>query len=525
MKKSSTLLLLGLCAAGLLSGFAARRLTWQQVSLPASHGTAGKPAKTPPAVAPANSTPPVNVAIPRVRSTDTLETLAALDDGTLYRRLAHWLMDASEQDIAAYWESHRGKKRGNDIAELIFIHWTRLNPLEAIGAVAGSKDESYAWRAWACHDPQGSLAAAVAAGPEQVKNVAAGIGEFHPEWLRANLDRIPESARADALSKLAKWEDNGNPLETLEFLKKYGSGLDLGALKALIRKDPFAAFDWLKENPGTQGHQYDRNGNRYMPMDVLFTTMVEERPDELERLAARTPSGELKRKMESALFGNLLKADPEAAIQQAASTESPRIAAERFAAVGLGLVTTDPEKAMEIARRLFAIYPDALEFVDIIDYPNGSNHRSTSIPGAQKLMDALLAHDPAEVLEASVLPADQSSDVPARFYRLAHQWARHDPAAYSNWVNRQFDPNIRDSASGVMINQLQDKHLYAEAARWAMTSEKTRAINLSNLFRTWKTENSDEALKWLESSGLSEAEKIKLNAPPTANPCMFQIEK
>ena len=530
MKKSPFFLLLGLCGAGLFSGIAVRRLT-HGPPLPAVAPAANRleirtttAQETAEATASSKSKPPAP-AISRRRSTETVESLLAPDDGTLYARLAHWLIDASEQDIAAYWAGYQKGGRTNDLTDLIFINWIRLNPREAIAAVAGSKDESRAWRAWACHDPQGSLAAAIAAGPEQVYSVAAGIGEFQPAWLRANLDLIPESARAGALSALTRWEDDGDPLETLEFLKRHRSEVDLGTLKALIRKDPFAALDWLQENPGIQTRQFDRNGNRYLPMDVLFTTMGEEHPDELERLAARTPSGELKRKMESALFGKLLTTDPEAAIQQAGSTESPRIAAERFAAVGLSLAKTDPEKAMEIARRLFAVCPDALDFADNIEFPNGYNSRSASIPGAQELMDALLAHDPAKVLEASVLPADQSSGVPARFYGLAHQWARHDPAAYSNWVNRQFDSNIRDSATGVMINQLQDGHQYAEAARWAMTSENTRAINLPNLFRIWKTENSDEALKWLESSGLPEAEKIKLNAPPTANPHMFQIRQ
>src|SRR5687768_6902174 len=43
---------------------------------------------------------------PLPRSTDTVETLLQLDRGPLYARLGLWLLDASEEDMTAFWEGY-----------------------------------------------------------------------------------------------------------------------------------------------------------------------------------------------------------------------------------------------------------------------------------------------------------------------------------------------------------------------------------------------------------------------------------
>ena len=514
--KSSSLLLPALCAAGLLSGFAARRLATghpgsapgRDAAGPAAGDAAGKISAAPALT----GTQPGQAETPPRHSTDTLETLAALDDGTLYGRLAAWLMDASEQDLAAYWESYRGKKKRNsDIAGLVFINWTRLSPRNAIAAVAGSKDEHFAWWAWASHDPQGSLAAAIAANPERVENVASGIGEFHPGWLRDHLNQIPEAARGNAISGLRKWSDGENPLEALRFLKEnaqgYDHGFDPGTFKALVRNDPWAAFDWIKENPALQTNRY---GSGNGPMEILIATMSAEHPDDLERLAVRTPSGELKRKMEAALFENLLATDPAAALEQAKATDVPLIAAERLAKIGLSLVKSDPEQAFEMAKSIFAANPGKLNSETSIEYPNWGSSWGGSASAADELMSALLAKDPARI----VAMAAQQGKAPATsqaFSNLASQWANQDLAGYTNWVNGQADPAIRDPAANFVISQLTELGQFSEATEWAMGSEKMRSSGyLSNILYHWKNADPEEATRWLESADLPAAEKTRL---------------
>ncbi len=510
MKKSTFPLVLGLGAAGFLAGFAGKRLI---TSPPAS--TVGEVARNSPAnrdnagdstessLAPAAKGTKAQPAKPStLRSSDTLESLAALDNDSLYSRLALWMMDASEEEIAAYWATAKDKDRSNDITDLIFVNWTRLDPRAAIAAVAGTGNEHYAWWAWACHDPKGALAAAIAANPDRVNNVAWGIGEFHADWLRKNLDQIPESGRYNALSGLSKWDDTDNPEEILELLKMNGNRFNPGIFGTLIRKDPWAAFDWIKQNESTIASQYGSTNNA---MDMLVKSMGESQPEALQRLADQTPSGEAKRKMEAVLFENLLKTDPDAALEQATSTQAPRIAAERLAAVGLSFAETDPAKALELTQKMLAIYPGALSGTTWIKYPNGASGSGSEIKSVQELVNGLMDKDPAKVLELTP-PQAGNDGHESTFSNLASRWAKQDLVAYTNWVNQQNDPEVRNQAAAVVVSQLTQQQQFEEAAEWAMSSEKAKS-QVGNVFYNWNRVNPGEAQAWLESADLPDSQK------------------
>ncbi len=101
VKKIPFPIILGLCAAGFLFGFAGKRLT--SAPRPAAVGTAGTAAAKTTAVAEgestsaapsSKSTKPVAPRLSTLHSTDTLESLAALKGDALYARLALWLLDA-----------------------------------------------------------------------------------------------------------------------------------------------------------------------------------------------------------------------------------------------------------------------------------------------------------------------------------------------------------------------------------------------------------------------------------------------
>lgn len=444
-----------------------------------------------------------------------METLLAPDDGTLYGRLAHWLIDASEQDIAAYWAAYQIGKRSNDITDLVFINWARLNPQGAIAAVAGKADEHHAWWAWACHDPKAALAAAIAANPDRVNNVAWGIGEFHPQWLREHIDQIPESGRGDAMSGFAKWDDGANPLEALKFMKEHKMGFDQGTFKALVNQDPWAALDWIKENSALQASRYASDKD---PMGILLATMSSQHPDDLERLAAQTPTSELKRKMESALFENLLATDPAAALAQAKATEIPLIAAERLEKVGLSLVKSDPEQAFQLARDILAANPDSQVFQMTIEYENGRTSWGSPTSPGSALMQALLAKDPARILEMTI---QEGQDPTETFNNLAGNWATADLLGFTTWVNGQTNPAIRNRAAQMVVEQLREQGQFSEAADWAMSSETNKANGyLFNTLNQWQKADPDKATRWLESADLPDKEKTRLreNLKNSANP-------
>ncbi len=511
MKNSPLFLILGLSGAGLLSGLAARRMTQGASVLapaPAPVETGTSSGATAPEAAFSKPDKAAPIPVPLPASTDTVEILLAVDDATLYPRLAAWLLGAGEQDIAAYWNGYRTRKnREMYIADLVFINWTRLNPSGAIAAVAGTKDDYFPWWAWTAHDPQAALAAAMATAPKMVDRVARGIGGFHPDWLREHLDQIPEASRSSALSSFKEVGDTENPLETLKFIRENSMDFDKGIFKSLVRKDPWEAFEWIQQNPSLQTGRYrSENG----PLDVLLDTMITDHPDDLKRLVAQTPSGEMKRKMEAAIFENLLETDPAAAIAQAKATDSAVIAAERFAKIGLGLIKTDPDQAFEMARKLMAINPGRRDTSMRVEYPNGSSSWGGNEDGSSELVAALIARDPARLMEIAIPPDGVKPNQSQFFSWATHQWANQDLVSYTNWVNQQTDPGIRESAVGPVVSQLSQLGQFTEAIEWARGSETTENSYLYTIFYQWGRVDPAGAAGWLETSGLSAEKAARL---------------
>lgn len=514
MKSIRVYLLLGLGTAGLLCGYAGKRLLGGRMEGEVqATATAERPVRADAARIPNHP----GAGLPRpakILSTDTLESLATADAESLYGRLAAWLMEANEPDIAAYWASVKDKPRTNDITDLVFIHWTRLDPQAAIAAVAGTGSEHYAWWAWSCHDPADALKAAIAANPDRVNNVAWGIGEFHPAWLLAHFDEIPESGRGNAISGLTKWDDTDQPLEILNFLKQHGNQFKPRIFEALVRKDPWAAYDWMNANPPA------RNGfdaDPFAPdagdmMNLFIKTTAESQPDALERLAAQTPSGDLKRRMEAALFGKLLETDPAAALEQANATKAPVIAAQRLAAVGLKQLESDPDQAFEIAGKMFAANPECLRMRTLIQAPNGDYSLTLSRNGdVSGLVDALIARDPAQVMAMQSPPKAGADASDTDYVTIAAKWAQQDLAGYTDWVKQQTDPAIRDAAALPVVTGLTEAGQFAEAAEWVMNSTLEKDHQLFNLLHRWRRSAPDEASQWLEAADLPAAEKSRLN--------------
>lgn len=514
MKKNPTFLIVaGLSAAGVIAGAGAKLLTTGHAVSRTSAPVDGSDRASPYSQKSGGDVPDAGDRSalkfnPPVHSPskDNLETLAALKDDELYSRLAAWMSDASEQDIAAYWTGYLQKpNRSNDITDLVFINWTRLNPQGAIAATAGTPNDHYAWWAWAAHDPKAALAAAIAANPDRVNNVAWGIGEFHPDWLRKHFNELPESARGNAFSGLSKWGGAEDPLEMLKFRLENKLGFDNATFTALVRKDPWSALDWVKENPKVSA------GGDGDAMKLFVKQMAAEHPEDLARLVTQTPSGDAKRKMESALFDNLLKTDPEAALKQAKGTDVPRIAAERLAVVSLTMVKSDPDQAFGLAKDIFTACPDAMSYMTSVRYPGGGSGSGGSIPGVSELVTSLLAKDPNRLMDlaAGIRKGDEGPTSNA-FSSISDQWIEQDLVGYTNWVNRQTDPAVRDSGAAVVVNQLRNDGHFPDAADWALSMKSDSRNHLRNTLSNWGRKAPDEALAWLDAADLPADEKADL---------------
>lgn len=439
-------------------------------------------------------------------SKDTVETLLALDDAALFPRLAAWLSGAGEQDIAAYWNGYRiGGNPKSWIVDLVFIHWTRLDPQGAIAAAVGTPDAMCPWWAWSANDPGAALAAAIGGTPKMLERVAVGIGRFHPDWLLEHLDEIPEVARKVAL--IAFKEQNGaeDPLKSLEFMRENGLGHDAGTFKKLARKDPWKAMDWLGQNPSMLV-DYESKKN---PLDILVETMLSEHPDDLERIAAQLPSGLVKRKMEAAAFEQLLADDPEAAIARANATESNVIAAERFAKIGVSLAKTDPDQAFGILEKFWGDSPAGGSLpsgsYDLIraEYPGGVSDLGSASIGVDELQRALVESDPERLMRTALASGRSISSITS-------DWAGHDVVSYARWADRQTDPAIRGPAVSTLIDRLEGMGNFSEAVDWARASGPGQDGKLSDIFRTWARTDPGYAASWLESSDLPKDRKERL---------------
>lgn len=504
------LILAILCAVGLLAGYGGRRLlagNSPDVASSTSTSTPPEPASSSSVTAPASpgkSSPHENPTLPGIsitRSVDTVASILALDPTMNYARIALWTTTASEADLTAYWAGYKGGKRSVDVTDLIFLNWTRRNPQAAVAAVAGTEDDRYAWWSWASNDPQAALAASLSAGKGQQEQVACGIGDFNPDWLRAHLGQIPEEFRDDAFNRLKNWPDSQNPLESLKFMKENGMSFDQETFKSLVRKDPWAALDWLKENPG--GSHISRENET---MASLVSILSQERPEDLERIASQTPPGEAKRQMEQALFDRLLETDPDAALDKAREAEAPLIAAQRMAKVALGMVATDPEKAFDIAGEILKANPDKINIDQMVVYPDGGRGWSPS-GSATDLMDTLYAKDRERTLQ---LMAANTGDekTPDTLFRYTQKWAAADLEGLTTWANQQTGKLHQAAAQNISF-KLAEQGSYTEAIEWAGNGYLGPDRAYGMVLYYWNRTDPTAASAWLDNASLTDEQKGK----------------
>ena len=139
---------------------------------------------------------------------------------------------------------------------------------------------------------------------------------------------------------------------------------------------------------------------------------------------------------------------------------------------------------------------------------SGASVSNIAIAEVNQLVKGLMEQSPAKVLELFPPRAEGGPSGPmySNFGTLAATWATQDLVAYTNWVNQQSDPIIRDQAAAVVVGQLTRQHQFAEAAEWAMSSEAMQD-RLMSVVGSWSQSNPSEASVWLESAALPDTKK------------------
>ena len=507
-------ILVGLCAVGTIGGYGARRLAIGSTS-PSMAAESSVKSKLLIAYSAASISSLPN--IPPRKSEDTVETLLAADPQSLYTRLAAWMIDATEKEIASYWSGYKDGERTSDITELVFIYWTRLNPRGAIAAVAGSEDEDRAWWAWAAHDPMGALAAVMEEDSDKIYSVTNGIGEFAPEWLLENFEKIPDDAREEALKSMAKWTNSEDPERILNFMHKHGIKCHTEAFLSLVRKDPWAAQDWLKRHPEVSDNiEINQSGDMIQtvhtptenPQDQLFATMARERPEELERMAAMTPAGQEKTKMEQALFDRLAVIDPAAALRQARAAYPPILAAQHLGQLGTKLLLSDPDQAFALAAEMLEKSGGNFSFAKKFNFGEGKEPFSgeNGKSKAQRFLDVLNTKDRARTMELVANSAKNNNTLRQIFEGMTGQWAESDLAGFTDWTNRQTDPDVRAASANHISNKLLEQERFEEAMEWASVAPNDEK-SLMNIFTPWVQKDREAAAAWLNTTNLPEQKR------------------
>ncbi|MCP5545495.1 MAG: hypothetical protein H7A49_16490 [Akkermansiaceae bacterium] len=422
-----------------------------------------------------------------------MDSLLALDGAELYVRFAVWLCGADEASVAEFWDGYRSSNaRDYETSLLVFLRWTMLDADAALTAVTPD-DQHEVWRAWAAHDPEGALAAAIRDGRNEARtSVVASLAVFHPGWLLDRFQNLPEDLQAAARLYLNAHAEHTDPDLLLSFAKTTGDRQMMSAtFQSLIAKDPVDAWTWLQQNPG-----YLFFGGSSDAVNFVFGNVGPSRLRDLERVASSMPAGELRRQVENKRFEILLASDPDAALAEAEATEVPILAADRLSLVGISLLTKDPEKSFGIAETICSRMNGSLEENVRVVYPGGDLNLYGGPQEIYGFFSNLATVDPGRAIDIALRGIDNPADS-SLFESLARTWADQDVDAFGRWIEQQAEPRARTPATRVIVSELRKSNRFGEAIEWA-----ARTPGIGAIYQPGHEISPADAEAWLESTDL-----------------------
>lgn len=447
-------------------------------------------------------------------STDTIESLLELKGTEQYTRTGLWLLDATEEDMAALWKAYRERSEGKPgmwMKDLIFTQWAKKNPRVLLEVAKRDGEEGPAWWAWAMSDPDAALAEVQNHGEAMRDFVLRGIGNFHPKRALKMLEEDPSLASHFKMKDLALELGRHDPRVGIEFLQKHsrGNSFDMSdLLKRWVAKDPHEAFEWLS-----------KDGKPDPSLSKTFYSIVEsEKPEVLAELAAGLPSGSFRRDLETRSFERLAQSDPEKALEEARNQESPLLSAQRLAQVGKQLVDENPERALETLGELLEKCPDAPYRMNWTRYPNGASGGGGGVAQVNELLQSLAAWNPQQTMERVIQsekdqdlnPMNRGSDDLGSI-RVAKVWLAQDADAYAAWLGGQ-DEGIRTNGAGNAANYFAGRQDYDQAVSWALKiPDPQRQVDfIGNTLSNWHRSDRAAASAWLAEAPLSAEQRQRL---------------
>jgi len=446
---------------------------------------------------------PVPVAAPAdLVSSDSIDDLLAAPKDELYARLALWLVDASSAEMHDFFRQFIDHPNATTRHfDLLFVRWAATDPMGAIQAAEGTPHAHIPWWGWAKNEPLAAFRHAMEKDRASVEWVVRSIGQNNPELALSLLAQHPELPKGTGQSGIAHGLTRDDPEAALRIALENGNYHDSKPLESWLRDDPHAAFQWFIKN---RSHYPDH----YSHDDTIIRSLARENPAALAELAATSPPGDLRRKMEAAVFEQLAATDPAKALAEARANPSPLIARERLAKLGVLQLESNPRAARAIFDELLALNPDPVARSIVTHYPGGSqSHSGESLPEVAQMLGTFAKQDP-EGLITALQPAvgppiwNQTSTI------VATQWADNDPAAFASWIRRQTDENFQRHSAGILMNQLsQASDFQGALSHLDLIPEGSRPSAASNVVHRWQRIDPQAARAWVEDAGMMESMK------------------
>jgi len=445
------------------------------------------------------------------QSSDTAMTLHALPAEGLYDRMALFLLEAEAGDFPVFYDEFQKRTdRTDHLNELLFIAWTRVDPEAAIATSRGTEDLNRAYWAWAGHDPSAALASATNRG-EGIRDAVRGIGEFHPEWLQANWDLIPENLQEVAIQGLVTWPNTQNPEISLRLLhgSKSDSFAKIGILSqsndqtllALARQDPAHAYELVQELTGGSHHFHKSHKRTFL--DHFLASVNRHEPALLGEIATFVKSPVDQNQIQLAQFQSLLRDDPASAKAMIENTPASWLKEDIEVIYANHLLAGDPDRGYDHAVHLITNGIAEFHRHTLVEAEGRSTMSYNPISGSGQLISNLLDHDaptllnelmPETVVEEGWMRKKTAFDTASRI------WAQQDVVGYAEWLREQKDhPSVYRNGVSSIVNILENKGEFEAGIEWAQSAEDTSGLSrnrLQGLYFKWLRRDREAAVAW-----------------------------
>lgn len=445
-------------------------------------------------------------------SADTLELFTTGTSRLPLDRLAHWLLDAESAEVADLLTQLSSRPERDEIAiNLVINALARIDPNSLSLADRDSPHYVEAWKAVTIHHPDLAFRLALErekndGDPDALFSVLRALGQFHPEWVQANLDTLPEDwMKQDILEYFQADPENGSPLETIQFLRKNGKDVGIDLIITLGKTDPARALQLAEEfNPE---HFSCTNPN----IEGLIEALASENPALLDLLLAETKSPVTRQAIEIEKFQQELKADPESAAEAIRDLPKGYLREDKLTALSRHYLESDPDKAVGIFAQLLTGNPHTLKRRTEIIGLNTHHIYYDQVSQPQKLLENLVSTHPESLINATLPRGDD----PGGGYRaVGKEWVSQDREAFADWTSGQNDPEVFRESAEILSESFRSEGQYPEAMQWAentLSQESGNSHLIRSVYQKWYSNNPDEAKSWRAATSLKSEDHAKLD--------------